>query len=119
MDFDFPEPSPAAYEEVRHRVLGEIRRQRRIRNVVRMIAAMAACVALVVSGWLAVRVPAPLPAPHMLARFKDAPPPLVVAGAPVVRRRKLHRRREAQPAQPLVVRLQTDDPNVVILWTVD
>jgi hypothetical protein len=117
MDFDFPEPSPAAYDEVRHRVLGEIRRRRKVRNVVRMMAALAACVALVVTGLVALRQPALLPAPPMLARSPGGPPP-VVGAAKVARRPRARRQREA-PAQPLVVRLETDDPNVVILWMVD
>jgi hypothetical protein len=116
MDFDFPELSPAAYDEVRHRVLGEIRRRRRVRNAVRITAAMAACVALVVTTLVALRQPAIQPAPPMLASVPGGPPP--VFRTTPVRHRRAPRRRET-PAQPLMVRLETDDPNVVILWIVD
>jgi hypothetical protein len=116
MDFDFPEVSPAAYDAVRQRVLGEIRRQRRARNAVRTMAAMAACAALLMTALVALRPSAILPAPPMLARAPNVPPP--VMSALRVRRSRMHRRQPA-PAQPLLVRLETDDPNVVILWMVN
>jgi hypothetical protein len=81
------------------------------------MAAVAACAALVVTGLLALWRPVPPPAPPMLARSPSEPPPMVRLSK-VVRHWRVPRRREA-PAQPLVVRLETDDPNVVILWMVN
>jgi hypothetical protein len=52
----------------------------------------------------------------MLARVPSGPPPMVRTMP--VRHRRANRQRAA-PAQPLLVRLETDDPNVVILWIVD
>ncbi len=117
MDFDFPQPPTSAYGEVRARVWKSIRRQRRIRGAVRAIAAMAACVALM-TALVALRGPMVLPDPPMLARAPGVQSPVVVARASPVRHRVALRRKEA-PAQPLMVRLETDDPNVVILWTVN
>jgi len=117
MDVNLPELPPSAYDEVRHRVLGSIRRKRQIRNAVRAIAPMAACAALLVTMLPMLRQPAIPPAPPMLARAPDIPAPVVFHSA-AVRHRMAHKR-QAVPAEPLMVRLETDDPNVVILWTVN
>ena len=116
MEFEFPEVPPAAYRIVRRRVLTKIRRRRRMRSAVRAVVALAACVALVVSGWVALQRPTVVPAPPRLARVPDAPS--MTVPPPAVRHRRAIRRRD-EPARPLVVRLQTDDPNVVILWMVN
>ena len=119
---DLAEPLEASYEAVRHRVMAEIRRQRRVRDAARILAAVAACVVVAVAWVLTLQPEAPLAGLPMLARAPEAP----VAAVPV---RVAHNR--ATPgrsvrslvahasAQPLVVRMQTDDPNVVILWMVD
>lgn len=116
------EPPEASYEAVRRRVMGEIRRRRRVRDAARILAAVAACVVVAVAWMLAVQHEAPLPGLPVLARAPEAP----VAAIPVhVAHNRAKSRRSAgslvahAPAQPLVVRMQTDDPNVVILWMVD
>ncbi len=115
-----PEPPAAAYAAVRERVMARIRRRRRIRWAVGAIAAVAACVALAV--WRPVE-PAPV-RPPMLAQ---APQPPVLAAA-VTPSRTLHATRSRRPerplhpphnGEPLLVRLETNDPNVVILWEVN
>ena len=119
---DLPEPPAAAYEAVRRRVLNEIRQRRRVRNAARILAAVAACVVLAVAGLLALRrgsATADLP---MLARTAEAPPPVVPAQ--IEHHRPKHKRRSVRlmahaPVQPLVVRMQTDDPNVIIIWIAD
>jgi len=116
MDSDFPELPQAACDEVRHRVLGEIRRRRRVRNAVRTIAGVAVCVAVVFTAVVVLRRPAALPGPPMLARSPGGPPP-VLRSLPV--RHWRAPRRKLPRTQPLMVRLETDDPNVVILWMVD
>ena len=118
---DLGEPPEASYEAVRRRVMGEIRRQRRVRNAMWMAAVAAACLVLAMAGLLALRPGQPTAGPPMLARAPEAP-----VLAPVVHRaaRKSvlpsrdHRERYAR-SQELVVRMQTDDPNVVIIWMVD
>jgi hypothetical protein len=119
---DLPEPLEASYEAVRRGVLGEIRRRKRVRNAARMVAAAAACVLLAVAGLLALRQRTPTAGPPILARAPEAPAFVVPAKA--VHKRLNPKRRAIRllahaPAQPLVVRMQTDDPNVVILWMVD
>jgi hypothetical protein len=119
---DLADPPAASYAAVRLRVLGEIRRQRRVRNAVRMLAAVAACVVLAVAGLLALRHTAATSGLPMLARTAEAPP--LVAPAQIEHNRPKPKRHGVRllahaPVQPLVVRMQTDDPNVVIIWIAD
>jgi len=118
---DLAEPPEAAYEAVRGRVMGEIRRQKRVRSALRMVAVAAACAVLAVAGLLAVRHEPHMPAVPMLARAPVPPDPAPVEHrAPRSRRRAMPMFAHAHaPAQELVVRMQTDDPNVVIIWMVD
>jgi hypothetical protein len=118
---DLPEPPEASYQAVRRGVLGEIRRRKRVRNTARMVAAVAAGVLLIVAGLLAMRQRTPTAGLPMLTSAPHAPL-LVPAKVGHNRLRPKHRavRLVAHaPAQPLVIRMQTDDPNVVILWMVD
>jgi len=119
---DLPEPTEASYEAVRGRVMVEIRRQKRVRSTARMVAAVAAAVLLAVAGLLALQQRTPMTGPPMLARAPEAPAFVVPAKAvhtrPKPKRRPIPLLAHA-PGQPLVVRMQTDDPNVVILWMVD
>jgi anti-sigma factor RsiW len=67
----------------------------------------------------------------LIAMFRPAPPPARIVQAPVAqvrvnptlpgRRPKLAkvRRRRPAPGPPLVVKMFTDDPNIVIIWLVD
>jgi hypothetical protein len=118
---DLSEPPEASYEAVRRRVMGEIRRQKRVRNAMRMLAVAAACVVLAVAGLLVLRPGAGAVAPPILARAPGAPElASIVHRAPAQRRRTLSLMAHAHaPKQELVVRMQTDDPSVVIIWMVD
>jgi len=76
----------------------------------------AAAMALV--AFLAVpRKAPPLPTPAPLARLTPAAVlPAPQPPAPVVHHRPRHRRAPAPVPEPLLVKLETSDPNVVIYW---
>jgi len=119
MDFDelglreLPEPPAKARDEVRSRVLGRIRTRRRIRKALVAASALAAGLLMVAAALIALRSPRPVPAPPMLASAPAAPS--IPLRGPERSRRQAHR--SPKPAAPpLMVRLETDDPNVVILW---
>ena len=121
-----PEPPPEAYEQVRRRVLSSIRTRRRIRRTAAAVSAVGACLLLLWGALAPRRRAAPAPA---IAMRVAAAPPLQLAPVPHVQRTALHKHRRVHsrrallarvsPLQPLWVKMQTDDPNVVILWLVD
>ena len=81
------------------------------------VAALAAALALLVM-LSPLRRPVPEPRPVAIAQAPpslQAPPNPPVAGHPPVRRPSSARR----PAAPLVVKMYTDDPDIVIIWLVD
>jgi hypothetical protein len=117
-------PDPAHFAAVRARVLSEIRGTSR-RYLWPVIAAVAAAAAIL----LVMLRPHPVrkpDAPQPVVAHVPAPePPLEPAVRVARHRRKAPRRRavvvaKAQPrheeTKPLVVKLVTDDPNVVIYW---
>jgi predicted anti-sigma-YlaC factor YlaD len=122
------EPPPAYFAAVRARVLAEVSGEPRFRWVRRWAlgCAMAAvAVLLVVSTWPG-RRPGPAPqVARVTPPVEAAPAPAAVAAAPQRVTRAIHRARRprperapapAPPARPLVVKLVTDDPDVVIYW---
>ena len=121
---DLGEAPKASYEAVRRRVMGEIRRRKRVRYAMRMVAAAAACVVMAVAGLLAVRREPAAPPVPMLARAPKAPElkpidrSLARAARKGISTSRDHGARFIS-ARELVVRMQTDDPNVVIIWMVD
>ena len=119
-------PDPAHFAAVRARVLSDIRARGRRRWAWSAIAAVAATAAIL----LIVLRPHPARKPDadqpVLAQA-PAPEPPVERVALVKHRRKAPRRRPVvvakaprprrqEEAKPLVVKLMTDDPNVVIYW---
>ncbi|HET8547375.1 MAG TPA: hypothetical protein VFL57_05205 [Bryobacteraceae bacterium] len=80
----------------------------------------AASVAVAVLASALVR---PVPTISFAARTPAAPQPVVATREPVVAvpkpLRVRHRRTVGRPAEPIVVKLVTDDPNVVIYWITD
>ncbi|HLK19896.1 MAG TPA: hypothetical protein VKT81_13120 [Bryobacteraceae bacterium] len=113
---------PAAFTAVRARVLGEIRaRQRRKTWWICLTAAAAACATLLFVTHLPSNPPPPAP---IVAR-KD--PPKIEWTPAVVHRvhhtssgRYLAQARPVRKTEPLaVVKMLTDDPNVIIIWLVD
>jgi anti-sigma factor RsiW len=113
--------APAAFTAVRARVMERLeRRRRRV-----WLYAAAAVLLLAVALYFAPRRP---PAPVVVAVVPPAPVPipLVAAPAPASRRPRPVRHPKPHPARPLVteagpemVRLMTDDPNVVIYWLLE
>jgi len=117
----------ADYSDVRGRVLGEIRRQGRVRAAV--YAAAAAAVTVVAFGLWAWRTAQVEPMP-VVARAV-APQPIVTETAPPPRLLRVHHRahrpklrleeqpKQEEPAETLLVKLETPDPDVVIYWIVE
>ncbi len=107
-------PAEAAFSAVRARVLARVAARRRWGwAVVAALAAAAACLALAVRiEWtpvpkppvVAVRVP-PAPAEAFLIPRRAEP-------GPVYRAKALR----AKTASPVLIRMVTDDPDVVIYW---
>jgi hypothetical protein len=117
----------ADYAEVRSRVLGEIRRRRLVRTA--MYAAAAAVVILACGLW-AWRISRVEPAPPAVARVLTPAPPALEAPTPItalpvrhparrVRPRPAPEPKREEPVEPLLVKLETPDPDVVIYWIVE
>jgi anti-sigma factor RsiW len=90
-------------------------------------AVLAAALALIAMFVLALRKPAPAPPAVPIAQAPPKPeePKIEVASAtpsPRPAHRRTHRPRRSvagKTDQPLVVKMLTDDPNIVIIWLVD
>jgi hypothetical protein len=116
------------FREIRRGVLARIEGSRQTGRLwVRpAFAAAAVAVAVALAAWLVPgpRPPVP-PAPKIAAAPSPPPPPEAKLGAVAEplrpRRRPARRPRREQPpdAEPLLVQLVTDDPNVVIYWLID
>jgi hypothetical protein len=121
---------------VRSGVLAKIESRRRMTWP--WVAAFAAAAALIVAVLMAPQKPARiarLPVPAVgIAKVDSGADPLVRGRPPgrpsviaqVARRTRrtrpggrLRTRRSAPPSEPLVVKMLTDDPNIVIIWLVD
>ncbi|MGD0497618.1 MAG: zf-HC2 domain-containing protein [Bryobacteraceae bacterium] len=132
------DPIPEAhYAAVRARALAKLEERRLTWRRVRLGGLATAAVAVVV-GILWVR-PASKPAPQVAVARLPVPvgqasrPALVASGARAAKKTKKAGRearpttlasvvaapKEPQPAEPLVVKLYTDDPNVIIYWIAD
>jgi hypothetical protein len=120
---------PAAFEAVRRRVLGEIEGKRRRATWWGWFAvASAACLAVLGILYALPRLQNPA-APAALAAKMG--PPRIEWTLPRIRRvaarPRIHHKfgpdfAKATPAQktePLVVKMLTNDPNVIIIWLVD
>jgi hypothetical protein len=116
--------APAAFAAVRQRVLSEI--QARNRQAVWWTwsaVAAAACIAMI---WVSYVLPS-APRPEALVAKKDPPKIEWPLAKPVVRRvhhkssgRSLAQAAPVRKTEPLaVVKMLTDDPNVIIIWLVD
>jgi hypothetical protein len=107
---------PAHYAAVRARVLAEIERTRNPWRRLAWISGVAATAAALLLALLSAHRPQlpPLPAPAAPSFTADlavpAPRPTrVIARAQVQRPRR----------EPLTIKLQTSDPNIVIYWIAD
>jgi len=107
---------PAHYTAVRSRVLAEIERARSPwRRYAWLSGAIAATLALLLLKWDRLQ-PVNLPAPRALTIPSPALQPVPqLAIAPKPRSRPMRER----PREPLTIKLQTEDPNIVIYWIAD
>lgn len=110
--------APAHLAAVRTRVLDRIQTPPRSRRLAWIGAASAAAAALLVF----LLIPQPL-APPRLRPVPPPEPPIALAAPPAAvsqlmkpPRRARPKPRLRQPSEPLMVKLETDDPNVVIYW---
>jgi hypothetical protein len=115
----------AALREVRARVLARVAAERPRAFPLWRWAAVTAAVALISGTGYVVpnlisTLPPPPPGPGPIVVVQPpVPPPRPQAVARVVPVRKPKPVvKAAEPAQPLLVKLETDDPNVVIYWIV-
>jgi predicted anti-sigma-YlaC factor YlaD len=113
---------PAFLAAVRTEVLAKIREKRR--TVWPWIAAYAAALALFLAVFAEPRgrslVPIARTVQPLVSRVaEDAHPVSVRTSAPVHKGRRGRRPQTKGSAPPLVVKMLTDDPNIVIIWLVD
>jgi hypothetical protein len=110
-------PPAAALRGVRIRVMSHLHARRR-RTAYLWWAAAVACLAALAFGLLVQPR-----APETLAVVVAAPKAPQPAFAPVSHASRPHRKRAAALArsapEPTVIKIFTDDPNVVIIWLVD
>jgi hypothetical protein len=114
----------AAFAAVRHRVLSEIQaKRRRTAWLGWSVVAAAACAAILFVSFLSSN----LPRPSTIEAKKDPPKIEWTVVQPVAHRvrhkssgRSLAQARPVRKTEPLaVVKMLTDDPNVIIIWLVD
>jgi len=111
------EIQPAALDAVRSRVLGEIRSQQRRFRWWTWPAAMAACAALVCALFISPRFRNP--APPQPVEFAKAPRLEHWTVSEPVRPAARVRAATVATREPLVVKMLTNDPDVIIVWLVD
>lgn len=114
------EIAPAALLSVRSRVTERINRPKRFAYWVWAPAAAACAVLLVISFYPREKRLA-IPAPTVVAEATQAGMPVLQAGrGPAPLRKRVRAKRTTQARmpvlQPLVVKMLTDDPDVVIYW---
>jgi hypothetical protein len=103
---------PAHYAAVRARVIAEIERTRNPWRRLAWVSGVAATAAALLLVLLPVRRPELPPLAAPAAAIPSAPAPArIIARAPI---------RPARPhREPLTIKLQTSDPNIVIYWIAD
>jgi hypothetical protein len=106
------EIAPLHFTAVRTGVLAEIERGRRVWRRLAWVSGVGIAAALVLG--LAIR-PRPLPAPPPRVAFRIPPVPPV----PVVRARETVAAKARVARRPVLVKLQTGDPKIVIYWIAD
>ena len=118
--------APAAFAAVRQRVLSEIQvRKRRSVWWTWSAVAAAACIAIVCVSYVLPRLQNPASPTAVVAKMD--PPKIWLTPKPVTRRvhhkssgRSLAQAGPVRKTEPLaVVKMLTDDPNVIIIWLVD
>ena len=120
-------PSEAHFAAVRARVLAKVRHDRRPWWRKGWAYGLVAAAAALLIGLVLRPGPAPAPPPMPQVAVTQPPPAVEVRPAESVRRPAgLHHKKRVQapppvvgPVRPLVVKLVTDDPDVVIYWITD
>ncbi len=112
--------APAALFALRRGVSARIAKERAVRRVWAWSAGMAACLAVAFSIFTSGAPEATPPKPQIA--FRAAGPPVDWEARTVsrpARRPPAPAHELAKAAQPLKIKIFTDDPNVVIYWLVD
>ena len=89
------------------------------RPILPWLAAAAAAVLLVLIAHQGFQQPSPHPQPVTAPVTVTAKLPPAPTLKPPLRRKPKPARRSAQPEQPLLVKMLTPDPDVVVYWIVD
>ena len=112
---------PDALGVVRNRVMAELRAPRRAQIGWIWPAAVAACLAILCGSLALSRFSIPAPPKPVIALARPPIFPRIMAARP--QKNSIHRRRQPMVArartQPLVIKMLTDDPDVVIIWIAD
>jgi anti-sigma factor RsiW len=107
------EIAPAHFAAVRARVMGEIDRERKVWRRLAWVSGVGIAAAVILG--LVLR-PGPLPPPpaRIAASIPAAPLRAATVSPPTRSRPRLAR--QARAGQPVLIKLQTADPNIVIYW---
>jgi hypothetical protein len=106
--------APAHYAAVRARVMAELERRERPLWARAWVWAAAAAMAAAVIVGVQVDLRPQLEPPVVALAYPPAPVVVRAATRPVVTRRPVTARRAK--AEPLLIKMETDDPDVVIYW---
>ena len=112
---------PAHYTAIRARVMAQIERPRSLWRTFAWLSGVGAIAAVLLFAVALHRADVALPPPpRVTIALLPAPPPEL----PAVRKprpiRVAHARPEPHPRrEPLIIKLQTSDPNIVIYWIAD
>jgi anti-sigma factor RsiW len=111
----------AALEQVRQRVLARLAAEGQPRRHFGWAYALAAGLAVVVAVWSVSHRPAPeVPQRAVVAAPREARPgPVAKNKTGVLPHRAPRVKRPAPAAEPLLVKLITDDPEVIIYWLIE
>jgi hypothetical protein len=106
---------PAHYTAVRARVMAEIERSRMPWRRLAWISGVGVMAAAILFAIALHRPEVPRPAPVVIAVPPAPPAPVVRERVQVARARPAVRRHR----EPLTIKFQTSDPNIVIYWIAD
>jgi hypothetical protein len=106
-----------AVDAMRARTMAALRPER---SVLWPLMRYAAAVLIVIGGLVAWKMQYPAPLPVIRAAVSDPKlAPVTVMKPSMQQTRRVKKPRPAEPREPVVVKLLTDDPDVVIYWITD
>ncbi len=106
-----------AVDAMRARTMAALRPER---SILWPFMRYAAAVLIVIGGLMAWKMQAPAPLPVMRVAVSDPKvTPVTVMKPPLQRTRRVKKPRPVEIREPVVVKLLTDDPDVVIYWITD